>query len=78
MRIGYVESSKENATIALKGKIEEWRLDYLLDYIQYLFSGAGAIVTSTIEQIAKIEPISFVDFARDYAQTVRSIVAHQV
>lgn len=78
LRIGYVESSKENAASALKGKLAEWRLDYLLDYMQYLFSGAGATVTSTIEQIAKIEPVSFVDFARDYAQTIRSIVAHQV
>ncbi len=78
LRIGYVESSKENAANALKGKIAEWRLDYLLDYLQYLFSGAGATVTSTIEQIAKIEPVSFVDFARDYAQTVRSILAHQL
>jgi len=73
-----VESLKENAASALKGKLAEWRLDYLLDYMQYLFSGAGATVTSTIEQIAKIEPVSFVDFARDYAQTIRSIVAHQV
>lgn len=78
LRIGYVESSMENAASALKGKIAEWRLGYLLDYMQYLFSGAGATVTSTIEQIAKIEPVSFVDFARDYAQTIRSIVAHQV
>lgn len=78
LRIGYVESSKENAASALKGKFDEWRLGYLLNYMQYLFSGAGATVTSTIEQIAKIEPVSFVDFARDYAQTIRSIVAHQV
>jgi len=77
LQIGYVESSKENTAGTLKGKIADWRLGYLLDYMKYLFSGAGATVTSTIEQIAKVEPVSFVDFARDYAQTVRSIVAHQ-
>lgn len=78
LRIGYVESSKENSASALKGKIADWQLEYLLDYMQYLFSGAGDTVTSTIEQIAKIEPVSFVDFARDYAQNVRSIIAHQI
>ncbi len=77
LRIGYAESSKENAISALKGKIADWRIGYLLDYMQYLFTGAGATVNFAIEQIAKIEPVSFVDFARDYAQTVRSIVAHQ-
>lgn len=77
LQIGYVESSKENAASALKGKIADWRIGHLLDYMEYLFSGAGATVTSTIEQIAKIEPVSFVDFARDYAQTIRSIVVHQ-
>jgi uncharacterized protein YbjT (DUF2867 family) len=75
LHIGYVESSKENAAIALKGKIADWRLGYLLDYMEYLFQGTGATVTSTIEQIAKIEPVSFVDFARDYAQTIRQIVS---
>ncbi len=78
LHIGYVDSSKESAANALKGKIPDWRLSYLLEYLQYLFQGPGATVTSTIEQIAGIEPVSFIDFARDYAQTVRSILAHQV
>lgn len=77
-RIGYVNSSKESASFSLKGKIADWRLDALIEYINYLFSGAGAPVFSTVEQIAGIEPVSFIDFARDYAQTVRSLVGHQL
>lgn len=78
IHIGYVDSSMENAANALKGKIEDWRLGYLLEYLRYLFSGAGAVISSNIEQTAGIEPVSFVDFVRDYASKVRSMVTNQI
>lgn len=75
-RIGYGKSTKDAVFNFHKNKIDEWRLEPILQFVQYLFSGKGAEVYSTIEDIAGIEPVAFVDFARDYAQTVRSIVIH--
>jgi uncharacterized protein YbjT (DUF2867 family) len=76
--IGYVNIAEDTAGYTLEGKIPDWRIDVVLQYFRFLSKGGGASVTGTVESVAGIEPVSFVDFARDYAEDIRALVAHRV
>lgn len=75
--ITYVNYLRDNPSYSQKSISSERRHNALLDYISYLFSGTGSVITDTVEKIAGMEPLSFIDFARDYAQSIRSIMARQ-
>ena len=74
-KIGYVDIPPETARPALEKKFSPPKVELILDYFQFLRSGGGSAVSSAVEQIAGFEPVSFIDFSRDYAQNIREKVA---
>ena len=77
-KVGYVDIPDGTARYTLENMIPESRIDAVLEYFHFLKQNRAAFVNSSVEQIAGKEPVSFVDFSRDYAQTIRNLVVHHV
>ncbi|HEV2707409.1 MAG TPA: SDR family oxidoreductase [Pyrinomonadaceae bacterium] len=67
--ISYVGISPEQFRAgALDAGLPAWLVDALERLNQTFASGAAAVVTDAVRVLTKREPLTFADFARDYAQ----------
>ncbi len=73
--IGYVDIPEDTAADTLKKNYSPEKTELMLEYFRFLSSGQGSLLSSAEEIVSGIEPISFIDFARDYAEILRSRLA---
>ena len=67
-RISYVNVTEEDARKAMKKMgMEDWLIDALVELYSVIRSGYASQSTTVVEQITGRKPISFEQFARDYA-----------
>ena len=71
-KINYVNISDEEARKAMKGiGMEDWLIDGMMDLYNIIRDGHAAQITNTVEQIVGQKPISFSQFAKEYAEFFR-------
>jgi uncharacterized protein YbjT (DUF2867 family) len=67
-KVTYVKVAQEEFK---KGLVEvgtlEWYADALLELMKYVVIPQGSLVTNVVAEVAKKQPISFDQFAQDYA-----------
>lgn len=67
--VNYVNVSPQDLKQSLLGfGLPEWMIDGINDLYEAYRAGVGATVTDTVKTVGKKDPISFDQFARDYAQ----------
>jgi uncharacterized protein YbjT (DUF2867 family) len=70
--VSYVSVSPEDFKKSMLGWGQpEWLIDSLNELFAYYRAGQGATVTNVVAEVAKKQPISFDQFARDYAQVFK-------
>ena len=71
-KINYVNISDEDARIAMKGiGMEDWLVDGMIELYSIIRDGYAGQITNTVEQIIGQKPISFSQFAKEYAEFFR-------
>ena len=71
-KINYVNISDEDARKAMKGiGMEDWLIDGMMELYGIIKDGHAAQITNTVEQIVGKKPISFSQFAKEYAEFFR-------
>ena len=71
-KINYVNISDEEARKAMKGiGMENWLIDGMMELYNIIRDGHAAQITNTVEQIVGQKPISFSQFAKEYAEFFR-------
>jgi uncharacterized protein YbjT (DUF2867 family) len=67
--VKYVNVTPEDFKKSLLGwGIPEWMADGLNEFFAAIRAGYGAVVTNTVEEVAKRKAISFGDFVHDFAE----------
>ncbi len=68
-KVTYVSvSPEEYKKRILERGVQEWFVDAVNDIYSYYSEGMGMIVTNVVAEVALKQPISFDQFAKDYAQ----------
>ena len=71
-KVNYVNISDEDARKAMKGiGMEDWLIDGMMELYGIIKDGHAAQITNTVEQIVGKKPISFSQFAKEYAEFFR-------
>jgi uncharacterized protein YbjT (DUF2867 family) len=71
-KINYVNISAEEARKAMKGiGMEDWLIDGMMELYGIIKDGHAAQITNTVEQIVGKKPLSFSQFAKEYAEFFR-------
>jgi uncharacterized protein YbjT (DUF2867 family) len=71
-KINYVNISDEDARKAMKGiGMEDWLVDGMIELYSMIREGHAAQITNIVEQIIGQKPISFFQFAKEYAEFFR-------
>jgi uncharacterized protein YbjT (DUF2867 family) len=71
-KINYVNISDDDARKAMKGiGMENWLIDGMMELYNIIRDGHAAQITNTVEQIVGQKPISFSQFAKEYAEFFR-------
>jgi len=71
-RISYVDISEEESRRGMKQiGMEDWLIDAIMEFFSIVRAGHGSQTTAIIEEIIGRTPISFQQFARDYAEFFR-------
>ena len=71
-KINYVNISDEEARKAMKGiGMENWLIDGMMELYNIIRDGHAAQITNTVEQIVGKKPVSFSQFAKEYAEFFR-------
>lgn len=71
-KINYVNISDEDARKAMKGiGMQDWLVDGMIELYTIIRQGHAAQITNTVEQITGQKPISFLQFAKEYAEFFR-------
>jgi uncharacterized protein YbjT (DUF2867 family) len=71
-KINYVNISDEEARKAMKGiGMEDWLIDGMMELYGIIKDGHAAQITNTVEQIVGKKPLSFSQFAKEYAEFFR-------
>ena len=71
-KINYVNISDEDARKAMKGiAMEDQLIDDMMELYGIIKDGHAAQITNTVEQIVGKKPISFSQFAKEYAEFFR-------
>ena len=72
-RITYVNISDDDARKGMKDNgIQEWAINALMELSNFQKAGKSSTVTSDVELVINRKPISFDQFAKDYADAFRS------
>jgi len=70
-KIGYVNISEEDARQMIKGMgMNDWHTNVLLELLRITRDGYLSNISSAVEQVTGKKPISFHQFAKDYAAEV--------
>ena len=71
-KIDYVSISDEEARGAMKEVgLNDWLIDTISDLYSYFRKGYASHVSSAVEEVTKKKPITFTQFAKDYAEAFR-------
>ena len=72
-KISYIDIPEEDARKGMKQiGIEDWLIDALMEGFNYIITGGyGSQTTTIVEQITGRKPVSFAQFAKDYAEFFR-------
>ena len=70
-KITYVDVTEEDARKGMKQMgADDWFIDIILELFRITRSGYGSQTTTAIEHIMGRKPISFAQFAKDYAKVL--------
>ena len=68
----YVDISEEESRRGMKQTgMEDWLIDAIMEFFSIVIAGQGSQTTAVVEEITGQKPISFQQFARDYAEFFR-------
>jgi uncharacterized protein YbjT (DUF2867 family) len=71
-KISYVSVSEEEARAGMKEMgMDDWLINTLLELSNYFKKGHASQVSSAVEEVTGKKPVSFSQFANDYAQLFR-------
>jgi uncharacterized protein YbjT (DUF2867 family) len=71
-KISYVNISEEEARAAMKEMgMSEWLINTISELADYFRKGNASEVSSAVEEVTGKKPISFSQFAKDYAEAFR-------
>jgi uncharacterized protein YbjT (DUF2867 family) len=71
-KISYVNISEEEARAAMKEiGMDDWLINTISELYDYFRKGYASQVFSAVEEVTGKKPISFSQFAKDYAETFR-------
>ncbi|NMG10317.1 SDR family oxidoreductase [Brasilonema sp. UFV-L1] len=71
-KVTYVSvSPEEYKKRRLETGVQEWFVDAVNEIYSYYSEGMGMIVTNVVAEVARKQPISFDQFAKDYAQSFK-------
>lgn len=71
-KISYLDIPEENARKGMKQLgIENWFIDASMEVYNMIRAGRTSKLTTVVEQITRRKPISFTQFAKDYAEFFR-------
>jgi uncharacterized protein YbjT (DUF2867 family) len=71
-KISYVSISEEEARAGMKEMgMDDWLINTLLELSNYFKKGHASQVSSAVEEVTGKKPVSFSQFANDYAQLFR-------
>jgi uncharacterized protein YbjT (DUF2867 family) len=71
-KISYVNISEEDARKGMKQiGTDDWYIDIMMELFRIIRSGYGSETTTAVEDITDRKPISFTQFAKDYAEVFR-------
>jgi hypothetical protein len=71
-KISYVNVSEEDSRVGLKTMgWDDWLIDTTLQLFDVYRKGYASRVSSEVEEILGRKPISFTQFAKDYAQAFK-------
>jgi uncharacterized protein YbjT (DUF2867 family) len=71
-RISYVDIPEQEAREGLKeNAMDDWLVDAIMEFYSIIKSGRASQTTNVFEQVMARKPISFSQFAKDYAEFFR-------
>jgi uncharacterized protein YbjT (DUF2867 family) len=71
-KISYIDVTEEDARKGMKQMgADDWSIDIMLELFRITRAGYGSQTTTAAEHIIGRKPISFAQFAKDYAQVLR-------
>lgn len=71
-KIDYVSISDEDARGGMKEmNMNDWLINTILELYNYYRKGNASYVSSAVEEVTGRKPITFAQFAKDYAETFR-------
>jgi uncharacterized protein YbjT (DUF2867 family) len=71
-KISYVNISEGDARKGMKQiGVGDWFIDIMIELFRIIRAGYGSETTTVVEDITRRKPISFAQFAKDYAQVFR-------
>jgi uncharacterized protein YbjT (DUF2867 family) len=72
-KISYIDIPEDYARKGMKEiGMDDWFIDVMMDGFNYIIRGDyGSQTTNAVEQVTGRKPISFAQFAKDYAETFR-------
>ena len=71
-KIDYVSISDEEAREAMKEMgINDWLINTILELYNYYRKGNASYVSTVVEKVTGRKPITFAQFAKDYAEAFR-------
>ena len=70
-KISYVDVTEEDARKGMKQMgADDWFIDVMLELFRITRAGYGSQTTTAVEHIMGRKPISFAQFAKDYAKVL--------
>jgi hypothetical protein len=70
--ISYIDISEEDARKGMKEMgMEEWLIGAIMEFNNRIKAGYASKMTDVVKQITGRKPISFAQFAKDYAEALR-------
>lgn len=71
-KISYVDVTEDAARKGMKEiGMNDWSIDILIELFRIIKAGYGVETTTTVERITGRKPITFAQFAKDYAEVFR-------
>jgi uncharacterized protein YbjT (DUF2867 family) len=71
-KISYIDVTEEDARKGMKQMgADDWFIDIMLELFRIIRAGYGSQTTAAVENIIGRKPISFAQFAKDYAEVLR-------
>ncbi|MDQ6864544.1 MAG: SDR family oxidoreductase [Thermoproteota archaeon] len=71
-KISYIDIPEEDARKGMKQiGMEDWLIDAIMEFFSIVRAGHASQTTNMVEQITGRKPISFAQFAKDYAEFFR-------